>query len=59
MYQKFLPEGSIGIQVLSRNTLESIISMDNVLDLIKVHDHTLEVPNLDRAVVINHVLILD
>lgn len=58
MYQKFLPKGSIGIQVLSRNNLESVISINNILDYIRVVGHTLEAPDLSTAYVINHTLVL-
>lgn len=59
MYQKFLPDGSIGIQVFPRSNFDAAVFLKNILDDVIVHGHTVEVPNLDNAVVVNHTLIID
>lgn len=59
MYQKFLPNGSAGMQVFSRSNLESVVAISNIPDDIRVIGHTLETPDLDSAMVINHTLVIE
>lgn len=55
MYQKFLPQGCIGIQVLTTKNFDSVQSSDvEVID-----NHILSVASLDKATVEDHTLVLD
>ena len=57
MYQKFLPQGSVGINVFSSNPLEETLAQ-SASDNTHLEGHTLVAGNLDRMNVINHVLVI-
>lgn len=62
MYQKYLSPGSIGIQVLSRDNIKSIltdVSPASFFEEAYVEGTILIAPSLDNARVVNHVLIID
>lgn len=62
MYQKFLPKGSIGVQVLNRKAVNVFKdSRGAALDNTFVEGHTLVSPGLDEVDprVENHTLIID
>ena len=57
MYQKFLPQGCIGIQVLTTKNFDLIQSSTSDIEVID--NHILSVASLDKATVEDHTLVLD
>lgn len=58
MYQKFLPQGSVGINVFSSSPLEESLSQLINDDDTHLEGHTLVTNNLDEMNVVDHVLII-
>ncbi len=57
MYQKFLPQGSTGINIFSSNPLEETLAQAAGGNTY-LEGHTLVAGNLDNMSVIDHVLII-
>lgn len=57
MYQKFLPQGSIGIQVLVTKNFD--LETHSTEDIEIIDNHTLSIPSFEQAVVEDHTLVID
>lgn len=59
MYQKFIPRGSVGIQIFSKNGLEKNV-IQSFMNSVTVTDHLADIPDLEDAYVEDgHILVLD
>ena len=59
MYQKFIPKGSVGIQIFSKNGLEKNVIQQTGSNA-EVINHLADIPDLEDAYVEDgHILVLD